>query len=104
MTAYTSFVAVDESIRNTEGKSRTQVQPLPLPKGVEETAVHRRVLSGTVASRRSYGGGVLDAKGSGFGGGSVDSILRRQDVPQRTAHRACLSYAPRRGRNGAEGR
>jgi Ca-activated chloride channel family protein len=77
MTAYTSFVAVDESIRNTEGKSRTQVQPLPLPKGVEETAVSHRSLSGTVARKGSYGGGVLHAKGSGFGGGRLGPTRTR---------------------------
>jgi Ca-activated chloride channel family protein len=38
MTAYTSFVAVDERVRNTNG-STTVKQPLPLPEGVSNLAV-----------------------------------------------------------------
>ena len=39
LTAYTSFIAVDERIRNPEGQSSTVKQPLPLPQGVPNTAV-----------------------------------------------------------------
>lgn len=39
LTAYTSFVAVDETVRNTSGASQLVKQPLPLPAGVENSAV-----------------------------------------------------------------
>ena len=39
LTAYTSFVAVLEAVRNPEGHARDVKQPLPLPKGVSNLAV-----------------------------------------------------------------
>ena len=39
LTAYTSFVAIDNEIRNKEGKPTTVNQPLPLPEGVSDYAV-----------------------------------------------------------------
>ena len=39
LTAYTSFIAVDEVIANPDGQSRSVKQALPLPKGVSELAV-----------------------------------------------------------------
>lgn len=41
LTAYTSFIAVHEVVRNTEGAERTPSvdQPLPLPEGVSDSAV-----------------------------------------------------------------
>jgi Ca-activated chloride channel homolog len=39
LTAYTSFVAVHEKVRNPEGSSQNVDQPLPLPQGVEDSAV-----------------------------------------------------------------
>lgn len=39
LTAYTSFIAIDERIRNTEGQSSTVKQALPLPQGVSNNAV-----------------------------------------------------------------
>jgi Ca-activated chloride channel family protein len=39
LTAYTSFVAVDSEVRNTEGRPATITQPLPLPHGVSDYAV-----------------------------------------------------------------
>ncbi len=39
LTAYTSFVAVSEEIRNPGGKAKDLKQPLPLPKGVSDLAV-----------------------------------------------------------------
>jgi Ca-activated chloride channel family protein len=47
LTDYTSFVAVDSEIRNTDGKLATINQPLPLPQGVSDYAVSGR---GGVAS------------------------------------------------------
>lgn len=39
LTAYTSFVAVDDEVRNIDGKTTTVKQPLPLPEGVSDYAV-----------------------------------------------------------------
>ena len=39
LTRHTSFVAVDERVRNTSGRTQTVHQPLPLPQGVSELAV-----------------------------------------------------------------
>lgn len=39
LTAYTSFIAVDEIIANPEADNHTVKQPLPLPKGVSNLAV-----------------------------------------------------------------
>jgi Ca-activated chloride channel family protein len=39
LTAYTSFVAVDEVVRNTQGLPTQVKQPLPLPEGVSNNAV-----------------------------------------------------------------
>lgn len=39
LTAYTSFVAVDEVVRNQGGQGDDVTQPLPLPQGVSEYAV-----------------------------------------------------------------
>jgi len=39
LTAYTSFVAVDNQIRNRDGQPETVSQPLPLPQGVSDYAV-----------------------------------------------------------------
>ncbi|MFO0744617.1 MAG: VIT domain-containing protein [Myxococcota bacterium] len=39
MTAYTSFVAIDQRVRNSGGKLETVNQPLPLPDGVSDLAV-----------------------------------------------------------------
>ena len=42
LTAHTSFVAVDEIVRNVGGEGKDVKQPLPLPKGVSELAVSGR--------------------------------------------------------------
>ena len=39
LTAYTSFVAIDNQIRNKDGKPETVNQPLPLPQGVSDYAI-----------------------------------------------------------------
>ena len=39
LTNYTSFVAIDSLVRNKDGSSQTVKQPLPLPEGVEDSAV-----------------------------------------------------------------
>ncbi len=39
LTPYTSFVAIEEIVRNKTGKINSVKQPLPLPKGVENSAI-----------------------------------------------------------------
>ena len=39
LTAYTSFVAVHEKVRNQGGDAKDVDQPLPLPEGVSDSAV-----------------------------------------------------------------
>lgn len=39
LTDYTSFIAIDEEVRNVNGKLETVKQPLPLPQGVSNNAV-----------------------------------------------------------------
>jgi Ca-activated chloride channel family protein len=41
LTRHTSFVAVDETVRNTAANATNVKQPLPLPKGVSNHAVGR---------------------------------------------------------------
>jgi Ca-activated chloride channel homolog len=44
LTKHTSFVAVDEVVRNKNGKTKDVKQPLPLPKGVSNLAVGARAM------------------------------------------------------------
>ncbi len=39
LTRYTSFIAVHDVVRNLNGQAKNVAQPLPLPQGVEDTAV-----------------------------------------------------------------
>jgi Ca-activated chloride channel family protein len=60
LTAYTSFVAIDSEVRNTEGKPSTVKQPLPLPQGVSDYAVggkmmHAYAPMAQVAKREALG-------------------------------------------------
>jgi len=51
LTSYTSFIAIDNDIRNKEGNSTTVNQPLPLPEGVSDMAVNGVVVSAYGISR-----------------------------------------------------
>jgi Ca-activated chloride channel family protein len=51
LTAYTSFVAVDNQKRLKDGKAVTVKQPLPLPEGVSDHAVGKTSLVRNVLSR-----------------------------------------------------
>ena len=44
LSRYTSFVAVDETVANTSGTAKNLQQPLPLPQGVETTALASRAM------------------------------------------------------------
>ncbi|MEW6736151.1 MAG: VIT and VWA domain-containing protein [Acidobacteriota bacterium] len=47
LTQYTSFIAVHEVVRNTQGLAENVNQPLPLPRGVSELAVGVSMTSGS---------------------------------------------------------
>jgi Ca-activated chloride channel family protein len=47
LTRYTSFIAVREQVRNTEGSAKDVDQPLPLPLGVSDLAVGEGTESGS---------------------------------------------------------
>ena len=49
LTSYTSFIAIDNDIRNKGGNSTTVNQPLPLPEGVSDNAV-----GGTMAKSMAF--------------------------------------------------
>lgn len=49
LTAYTSFIAIDTEIRNTDGRPTTIKQPLPLPHGVSDYAVGSAMQMGYAA-------------------------------------------------------
>lgn len=51
LTSYTSFIAIDNDIRNKEGNSTTVNQPLPLPEGVSDYAVGGVTIAGLGISR-----------------------------------------------------
>lgn len=91
LTDYTSFVAVDDTVRNTTGASETVKQPLPMPEGVSNHALGggvarlRAAAPATVPSRAykttedsigSLGG--LGTRASGYGvgagGGGVGAV------------------------------
>jgi Ca-activated chloride channel homolog len=61
LTAYTSFVAIDNEIRNKDGKSQTVKQALPLPEGVSDYAVGGEA-QGRCMMKQSLGyGGAMPA-------------------------------------------
>lgn len=75
VTAYTSFVAVDESTR-VDGRSKTIVQPVETPEGVNRLmagAAGASLLGARSAQKggyRSFGRGGIAMQGVGSGGGS----------------------------------
>ena len=73
MTAYTSFIAVDQKVRNAGGKTTTVNQPLPLPAGVSDLAV-----PAPPTSMSGYGSG---------GGGAANGRMYKM-APVRRAERS----------------
>lgn len=59
LTPYTSFIAVEEVIRNAGGAGPDVDQPLPLPVGVSDLAVGRGVTGGPEPELRYVAGAVL---------------------------------------------
>lgn len=82
MTEYTSFVAVDERVRNEGGKLETVKQPLPLPAGVSDLAVPDVAAAAPTSmpmkSMRGYGGGGAI---EGLKGGDREDEAERPRMP-----------------------
>ena len=75
VTAYTSFVAVDRSKKVGNGKTRTVVQPVEAPEGVDPTMAAPAAALATTLSGQGmavgHGAGGLGFKGTGQGGGGI---------------------------------
>jgi Ca-activated chloride channel homolog len=98
LTAYTSFVAIDNQIRNKEGKPETVNQPLPLPQGVSDYAIGESGIIKSMALApqpsvmdrevgRAQHDAVVQAKtASGSTGGSTGSntVEERKSIPSIT--------------------
>lgn len=69
LTAYTSFVAVDSQVRNSEGGPVTVRQPLPLPQGVSNYAVGQAQLAYAPSAYAP-----VKAKSSGHGSYRADAL------------------------------
>ena len=50
LTQYTSFIAVDQKIRNVGGKQEVVEQPLPMPQGVSDLAIGGGAKAGTLGT------------------------------------------------------
>ncbi len=74
MTAYTSFVAVDQRVRNYSGEFATVKQPLPLPQGVANAAIGGHPPS--IARPSAPRGGAMRAK-------QAKAVLRPPTRPRR---------------------
>ncbi len=84
MTQYTSFVAIDDAVRNKEGKWVSVEQALPMPEGVSHLSQPRErfakirkmrrgvlgIITGQAKRKGAAGIGYGAGYGSGFGGGS----------------------------------
>lgn len=84
MTQYTSFVAIDDAVRNKEGKWVSVEQALPMPEGVSRLSQPRErfarirkmrrgvlgIITGQAKRKGAAGIGYGAGYGSGFGGGS----------------------------------
>jgi Ca-activated chloride channel family protein len=80
LTDYTSFVAIDRTVRNADGKVETVTQPLPLPESVSDLAVGGQPLKLAYAPASVTASGVGGVVGASplreelRIGGSVDSV------------------------------
>ena len=74
LTEFTSFVAIDQRIRRSDGTYETVKQPLPLPEGVSDRAVGGQpgVVAESVALRATVAGGVAaTSKAAGWTGNTA---------------------------------
>jgi Ca-activated chloride channel family protein len=93
LTNYTSFVAIDSLVRNKDGTSQTVKQPLPLPEGVENSAVgFAESLGNQVAFSRIAPSAKMAAPRSAPM--ELKKVAAAHHVDQITADRPSLALAP----------
>jgi Ca-activated chloride channel family protein len=68
LTDYTSFVAIDTVVRNTDGRVETVTQPLPLPQGVSDLAVGGQATKMSYAPSNQVMGVAGGVEGGAMGG------------------------------------
>jgi Ca-activated chloride channel family protein len=84
LTDYTSFVAIDRTVRNTDGKVETVTQLLPLPQGVSDLAVGSPAKNAVAAAPalafayRSIPQGVTGGVGGAVPGGVPGRAVREE--------------------------
>ncbi len=83
LTAYTSFVAVDSEVR-ADGDAETVAQPLPLPRGVPETAVGRGIAGSarTLARSPAPAPSAMPDMAKGFVGGAEPELEEALPEPE----------------------
>jgi Ca-activated chloride channel homolog len=81
LTQYTSFIAVDQKIRNVGGKQEVVEQPLPLPAGVSDYAVGGGAATGFAG--KSTGAAAPSMGGVNVRGGRNNDVQRRSVTAER---------------------
>ncbi len=87
LTDYTSFVAIDSLVRNTEGEPTSVAQPLPLPQGVSNLAVGRTAMKSAAPQAMRYALPAGDARAmsslhtEGYSSGSKTQVPKVLSAP-----------------------
>lgn len=103
LTAFTSFVAVDQEIANHGGQATTVRQPLPMPAGVSNRAV---------AAEEKKSAGIMGLFGAGSGGlaghapapAPAVKARRAAEAPRALVERDVAAEAPARGQGDKQQR
>jgi Ca-activated chloride channel family protein len=80
LTAYTSFVAVDDEVRNKDGKQTTVNQPLPLPQGVSDYAVGGGVMAKSAMPLMMAPAPAAEMQELRTGAGAAVDYMKRKEV------------------------
>jgi Ca-activated chloride channel family protein len=87
LTEYTSFIAIDDEVRNKTGKIETVKQALPLPEGVTNYAIGNTSVNAPqqkmVRTRSAERGSNADVKGK-KSYGATRPVVKEKDVNRRT--------------------
>jgi hypothetical protein len=86
LTQYTSFIAVDQKIRNVDGRQEVVEQPLPMPQGVSDLAIGSGAQGGVTG--KSYGAAPAPTGGNWThirGGRSNDVTASKKEMVSRSA-------------------
>jgi len=86
LTEYTSFIAVDQKIRNVGGKQEVVEQPIPMPQGVSDLAVGGGAKAGLVGTLWSSPKPTTDAlTAAPPPAGGVNVVGQKKEMVQRQA-------------------